>query len=84
MEPENRKLITPLGLAIDLALTGIFFLAFTFFFLPAHVPAHDPFWVFVWSALTAAPLTLVFFFAACYFRVTLIDFKRNAKAAKSA
>jgi len=80
MESENQKLVTPKGLAFDLALSVIFFFAFTFKVIPPHVPAYDPFWNFFFSAFTSIVLTGVFFFALCYLRVTWVDqIKRSKK-----
>ena len=79
MKAETTKLVTPVGLVIDLALSLVFFIIFTFKIIPPHVPAYDPFWNFLFSAFTATVLTGVFFFALCYLRVTRVDEQQRKK-----
>lgn len=73
MEPETKKLATPGGILFDIALSVVFFLAFTFKVIPPHVPAYDPFWIYSFSAFTSLVLTGVFYFAVAYLRVTWVD-----------
>lgn len=81
MEPENRKLVTPLGAMIDVALAGVVFLVFFFGIIPPHVPFYEPFWRFFFSAYTSAVMAGFAWLALCLFRVTLIDQLRGRKSA---
>jgi len=66
----TKKTVTPLGIAIDLALVVCFFL-FLFDVLQSHVPSNDPNMVRLWSLLTAACLSGTFWIAIQMFRVVL-------------
>ncbi|WOO39414.1 hypothetical protein [Rubellicoccus peritrichatus] len=79
MESENRKLITPLGALIDLAIAGVIFLVFMFKIIPPHVPVYDPGWKMFWSAYTSVVMAGFFFMAICLFHVTLADQLRRKR-----
>lgn len=71
------------GVLIDAALAFVFFLVFTFFVLPPHVPGHDTVLLYAFSAFTAFCLSMVFWMALGLFRVTLADHKQRDAASKS-
>lgn len=73
METQPRKLISKRGFIIDLVLTAIVFLVFTFKIIPPHVPVYDPGWKLFWSAYTSVVMAGFFFMGACLFHVTLAD-----------
>ena len=63
----------PLGrFVLDLFLTAIFGGLMAFVLRP-HVPSDEPFWINVWSGLTAACLAGVFFMALQMFRLVVHD-----------
>jgi len=80
MEAENRRLVTPLGALIDVALAGIVFLVFCFGIIPPHVPFYDPTWKFLFSAYTSMVMAGFSWLAFSLFRVTLIDQLRARKS----
>lgn len=73
MDEQKSKLITKQGALLDVALTVVFFLAFTFLVIPKHVPAYDPFWIYLFSAYTSLVMAGVFWMALSFFRVTRVD-----------
>lgn len=81
MNEQKSKLITKQGAIFDVALTIVFFLAFTFFVMPKHVPAYDPFWIYLFSAYTSLALSGVFWIALSFFRVTRVDYQQRKRAA---
>lgn len=81
MDEQKNKLITKQGAIFDLVLTAIFFLVFTFFVIPKHVPAYDPFWIYLFSAYTSLVISGVFWIALCFFRVTRVDQAQRKRAA---
>ncbi len=83
-EDQSHKLLSKPGVVIDLALSLVFFLVFTFVVLPPHVPGHETNFLYLFSGATALCLTMVFWMALGLFRVTLVDHKQKdaAKEAK--
>lgn len=59
-------------LIVDVILTGGFWL-FMAVILRPHVPSDHPFWINVWSAITAFCLSVLFFIALQMFRLVLHD-----------
>ncbi|MEO0796433.1 MAG: hypothetical protein AAFX93_14785 [Verrucomicrobiota bacterium] len=80
MEAEDRKLVSPLGALIDVALSGVVFLVFCFKIIPPHVPFYEPHWNFFFSAYTSVVMAGFAWLALSLFRVTLIDQLRTKKA----
>ncbi len=78
-ETPQAKLVTPVGAAIDFILAVIFFLVFTFFVIPSHVPAEDPLVLYGLSAFTSFSIAGVFWIALNLFRVTRVDQSRRAR-----
>ncbi len=84
MEPENRKLISPVAFLFDLAFAGVMFLFFFFVVIPPHVPVYDPAWKLFWTAYASLVMGGFFFMGACLFHVTLADqLHRRREGAKS-
>ncbi|WP_309395973.1 hypothetical protein [Cerasicoccus maritimus] len=81
MEIENRKLVTPLGALIDIAICGVVFLFFFFVVIPPHVPFYEEFYKFLFTAYTSTVMAGFAWLALCLFRVTRVDQMKNKKAA---
>jgi len=81
--PAKDKLITPLGIVVDLALAGLFFMVFTLFILPPHVPAFQTGPLYFFSAYTALCLTGVFWIGLQLFRVTYARQKLDRQKVRS-
>jgi len=62
MASSEKKSFSPVTLVIDLALTAAFF-AFIFSILKVHVQSMDPKMITLWSGLTAACMSGVFWLA---------------------
>lgn len=70
---QTTASLFPVGrLIIDLIITGGFWV-FMAIILRPHVPSDDPFWITVWSCITSACLSGVFFMALQMFRLVLHD-----------
>ena len=80
MESADRKLVTPMGALIDVAIAGGVFVAFCFFIIPPHVPFYNPVWKFLFSAYTSTVMAGFAWLALCLFRVTLVDQLRAEKS----
>ena len=78
MSDDQSKLITPVGILVDLGVTGAFFL-FMLIVLGPHVPSDDPSTIRWVAAYTSLCLTGVFWLAVSMFRVTLVDYLRTKK-----
>ena len=78
MSDDQSKLISPVGILVDLGLTGVFFL-FMWGVLGPHVPSDDPTTIRWVAAYTSLCLTGVFWLAASMFRVTLVEYLRSKK-----
>jgi len=82
MEAENRKLVSPVGALIDVAISFAVFLVFMFVIIPPHVFVYDPVWKMILSAYCSVVMGGFTWLALCLFRVTLMD-QLRAKKAKS-
>ncbi|MDR2982167.1 MAG: hypothetical protein LBV12_07970 [Puniceicoccales bacterium] len=84
MENTQPKLISRQGIVIDLALTSLFFVFMTLV-LKQNVPWTEAPLAWQWAGAVYASicLSLLFWMAACLFRVTLTD-QRLRKKQKSA
>ncbi len=73
-------------MTIDAVLTLAAFVFFTLI-LRSHVPSSDPFFIWLWGAITASCLAAVFWLALQMFRVVLraqLEAKERAAAAPTA
>jgi len=69
-DPQEQKFTTPGSLAVDAVLSlGCF--VFLFGVVSPHVPSNDKAMIVLWSALTAACMTGVFWLCIQMFRVVL-------------
>jgi hypothetical protein len=68
--PSEQKHVTPVTIAVDLVLVGIFFY-FIFGWVKSHVPSTDPKFVTLFGGLTALCVTGVFWMAVQMFRIVL-------------
>ena len=69
-DPQEQKFTTPGSLAVDAVLSlGCFF--FLYGVVSPHVPSNDKAMIMLWSALTAACMTGVFWLCIQMFRVVL-------------
>ena len=78
MSDDQTKLVTRVGILVDLGLTAVFFL-FMWVVLGPHVPSDDPSTISWVAAYTSLCLTGVFWLAVSMFRVTLVDYLRAKK-----
>lgn len=76
--PEERPLVSKLGIFVDLGMSAVFFV-FMFWVLMPHVPSQDQMSVYVVAGMTSFCMTGVFWIAAGMFRVTLVDYQRRQK-----
>ena len=53
MDPPGRKPLRGITLALDAGLTLAVFAFFTWI-LRSHVPSNDPFYIWLWAAVTAS------------------------------
>jgi hypothetical protein len=79
LEQSEKKLIGKGAMVMDIAIAGLFFI-FMAFALRPHVPFDGEQNVVLWAAITAAPMTGVFWLALQMFRVTLVDQIRRKRA----
>lgn len=70
MAQSEQKSLSPLSLAVDAVLVIAFF-ALLFNLVQIHVPSSDPKMITLWSALTAACMSGVFWLCIQMFRVVL-------------
>jgi len=69
-DPQEQKFTTPGSLAVDAVLTlGCF--AFLYTVVSPHVPSNDKGMIMLWSALTSACMSGVFWLCMQLFRVVL-------------
>jgi hypothetical protein len=76
--PEERPLVSKLGILVDLGMSAVFFV-FMFWVLMPHVPSQDQMSIYVVAGMTSFCMTGVFWIAAGMFRVTLVDYQRRQK-----
>jgi hypothetical protein len=79
--PSEQTHVTPVTIAVDLALVGIFFY-FMFGFVRSHVPSNNPLFQNFFGASTALCVTGVFWMAIQMFRIVVAGEKRIAAAAQ--
>jgi hypothetical protein len=79
--PSEQKHVTPVTIAVDLVLVGIFFF-FMFGWVKPHVPSNDPMWINLWGVYTALSVTGVFWMAIQMFRIVLAG-ERTLKAERA-
>lgn len=70
MAQSEKKSLSPLSLAVDAVLVIAFF-ALLFNLVQIHVPSSDPKMIMLWSGLTAACMSGVFWLCIRMFRVVL-------------
>lgn len=70
MDQPDRKPLRGLTLALDAGLTLVVFAFFTWI-LRSHVPSNDPFYIWMWAAVTASCLAALFWLALQMFRAVL-------------
>ncbi|MCB1120977.1 MAG: hypothetical protein KJT03_05480 [Verrucomicrobiae bacterium] len=63
---------------VNLVLTGLVFLFFTWILRP-YVPAQTPQYQWIFAAYAATTLTATFYFAINMFMVTFLDHKKRQK-----
>lgn len=78
MESPEKKLTTPLSLAIDAVLVIAFFF-YIYSVVSTHVQSYDPKMIMLWGGLTAALLTCLFWLALQMFRI-VVRFQRFQRA----
>lgn len=78
MSQPEQKLTSPVSLLVDAVLVVAFF-AFLFNLVKVHVPSTDPKMITLWSGLTAACMSGVFWLAVQMFRVV---YRAQREAAK--
>jgi hypothetical protein len=70
MDQPDRKPARGITLALDAGLTLAVFAFFTWI-LRSHVPSNDPFYIWLWGAITASCLAALFWLALQMFRAVL-------------
>jgi len=70
MAQSEQKSVTPLSLVVDATLVIAFF-SFLFNLVKVHVQSTDPKMITLWSGLTAACMSGVFWLCIQMFRVVL-------------
>jgi hypothetical protein len=82
MNPPNATPAGRAARALDAVLTLAAFVFFTLI-LRSHVPSSDPFFIWLWGAITASCLAALFWLALQMFRVVLraqLEAKARAQA----
>ena len=82
MDLPKGKPVERAALALDAILASAVFVFFTWI-LRSHVPSSDPFFIWLWGAVTASCLAALFWLALQMFRVVLraqIEAKARAQA----
>ena len=70
MDRPEEKPAAHAAFALDGGLTAAVFAFFTWV-LHSHVPSSDPFYIWLWGAISASCLTAVFWLALQMFRAVL-------------
>jgi len=78
-QETEKKLVGKTAVVVDIGIAGLFYV-FMAFALRAHVPFQGSQNVALWGAVTAIPVTGVFWLALQMFRVTLVDQIRRRKS----
>jgi hypothetical protein len=68
MQKTERKLVTPVSLAVDAVLVIVFFI-YMYGVTSTHVPSRDHRMIVLWGVVTSACLSAVFWLALQMFRV---------------
>ena len=68
MQQPERKLVTPLSLAVDAVLVIVFFV-YMYTVVSTHVPSKDHRMIMFWGAAGSSCLTVVFWLTLQMFRV---------------
>ena len=68
MQQPEKKLVTPLSLAVDAVLVIVFFI-YMYTVVSTHVPSKDHRMILFWGAAGSSCLTVVFWLALQMFRV---------------
>jgi hypothetical protein len=68
MQQPEKKLVTPLSLAVDAVLVIVFFV-YMYTVVSTHVPSKDHRMIMLWGAVGSSCLTVVFWLALQMFRV---------------
>ena len=68
MQQPEKKLVTPLSLAVDAVLVIVFFV-YMYTVVSTHVPSKDHRMIMVWGAAGSSCLTAVFWLTLQMFRV---------------
>jgi hypothetical protein len=79
MEPPEKKLVTPVSLAVDAVLVIAFF-AYMYSVVSTHVPSRDHRMILFFGASCSACLTVVFWLALQMFRAVVHAQRRAPKA----
>jgi hypothetical protein len=82
MDLPKEKPAGRVSQALDAFLTLAVFVFFTWI-LRSHVPSNDPFFIWIWGAVTASCLAALFWLALQMFRVVLraqLEAKARAQA----
>ena len=80
MAQSAPKFTKPSDFIVDAIVVGAFFV-FMFTILRSHVPSNDPKMIALWSGLTSACMSGVFWLALWMFRVVL-RYQKELKARK--
>ena len=78
MEPPEKKLVTPVSLAVDAVLVIAFFV-YMYSVVSTHVPSRDHRMILFWGAACSACLTVVFWLALQMFRAVVHAQRRAPK-----
>lgn len=78
MSSPERKLTTPVSLAVDAVLVIAFFV-YMYTVVESHVPSNDKAMVLLWGGLCSACMTAVFWLCIQMFRVTLAAQRANPR-----
>ena len=82
MQQQERKLVTPVTLAVDAVLVIAFF-AFMYGVVSSHVPSRDHRMILLWGGACSLCLTCLFWLALQMFRV-VFRAQREARAGSKA
>ena len=78
MQEPERKLVTPVSLAVDAVLVIAFFI-YMYGVTSTHVPSRDHRMILIWGLACSSCLTAVFWLALQMFRVVAKAAREGAK-----
>ncbi|HEY5079697.1 MAG TPA: hypothetical protein VII43_07605 [Opitutaceae bacterium] len=78
MQQPEKKLVTPLSLAVDAVLVIVFFI-YMYSVVSTHVPSKDHRMIMFWGAAGSSCLTVVFWLALQMFRVVAHGQRRASR-----